>query len=65
MPMYVGMSLEAGNVWGSRSDVDLSSLRTDASLFIGLDSLLGPVYLSFGYDSGGNTAIFLSLGRGF
>lgn len=65
MPMYVGMSLEAGNVWGSRSDVDFSSLRTDASLFIGLDSLLGPVYLSFGYDSGGNTAIFLSLGRGF
>jgi NTE family protein len=65
MPMYVGMSLEAGNVWGGRGDVDLSSLRTDASLFIGLDSLLGPVYLSFGYDSGGNTAIFLSLGRGF
>jgi NTE family protein len=65
MPMYAGLSLEFGNVWDSRSDMDFSSLRTDASVFLGLDSFLGPAYLSFGYDSGGHSAVFLSLGRGF
>jgi NTE family protein len=68
MPMYAGISVEAGNVWGSRREIDelrFSKLRTDASVFIGLDSFLGPAYLSFGYDSVGHTAIFLSLGRGF
>lgn len=65
MPMYAGLSLEAGNVWDSRDDFGFSSMRTDASVFLGLDSFLGPAYLSFGYDSGGHTAVFLSLGRGF
>jgi NTE family protein len=65
MPMYAGASLESGNVWGSRNDLGFSKVRTDASVFIGVDSFLGPAYLSFGYDSVGRTAIFLSLGRGF
>ena len=65
LPMYAGMSLEAGNAWSDRSDIDLGSFRTDASVFVGLDTFLGPAFLSYGYDSGGHTTIYLSLGRGF
>jgi NTE family protein len=65
MPLYLGMSMEMGNVWGNRREIRSTDLRTDASMFLGLDSYLGPVYLSFGYDSGGTRTVFLSVGRGF
>ena len=65
VPLYLGMSLEAGNAWQTRDDIRFESLRTDASLFFGLDTFLGPAYISAGYDSRGRSAVYLSLGRGF
>jgi NTE family protein len=65
VPMYVGFSLEAGNVWDRRNDASFSSARKDGSLFLGLDTLLGPVYLGFGLEDGGGTASYLFLGRTF
>ena len=62
VPTYLGMSLEAGNVWKKRS---FGSTQKDASVFIGLDTLLGPVYLASGFDDHGNQAFYLFLGRTF
>lgn len=65
VPTYLGMSLELGNVWDNRQDISLGSARRNASLFLGLDTLLGPVYLGSGFDYKGNTAFYLFLGRTF
>ena len=65
VPLYAGLSLEAGNVWQQRSDVSLSDLRKDASLFMGADTILGPIYLGTGVDEHGNSAFYLFLGRTF
>ncbi len=65
VPMYAGMSFEAGNAWQSRSDMDFGSARKDFSLFFGLDTFLGPAYFAVGYDVRGRSALYLSLGRGF
>ncbi len=65
LPAYAGVSLEAGNVWQNRRDVSFGDLRTNASLFFGLDTPLGPVYLATGYDEGGDQAFYLFLGRTF
>jgi NTE family protein len=65
LPVFVGTSLELGNVWSSRHDISVDSARTNGSLFIGLDTLLGPVYLATGFDEGGNSAYYLFLGRTF
>jgi NTE family protein len=65
VPLYVGVSLEAGNVWDRRSDASFGSARKDGSVFLGLDTLLGPVYLGFGIEDGGATASYLFLGRTF
>jgi len=65
VPVYVGASLETGNVWTSRRDISLESARTNGSLFIGLDTLLGPVYFATGFDEGGGSAYYLFLGRTF
>ena len=65
VPVFIGTSLEVGNVWSSRHDISLDSARTNGSLFIGLDTLLGPVYLATGFDEGGGSAYYLFLGRTF
>jgi NTE family protein len=65
LPVYVGVSLEAGNVWDNRRDISFDSARTNGSVFIGLDTLLGPVYLATGFDDDGGSAYYLFLGRTF
>jgi NTE family protein len=64
LPAYAGVSLEAGNTWLDREDM-FGDLRMNASLFFGLDTPLGPVYLATGYDEGGDKAFYLFLGRTF
>ncbi len=51
-PLYLGLSLEAGNVWQRRSDASFGGTRKDASLFLGLDTPIGPVYLATGFEEG-------------
>jgi NTE family protein len=64
-PTYLGLSLEAGNVWTKRSQASFDSARKDASIFLGLDTFLGPVYLATGFDEDGREAFYLFLGRTF
>lgn len=64
-PAYAGMSLEAGNTWLDSADASFGDLRKNASLFFGVDSPLGPVYLAAGYDQDGEKAFYLFLGRTF
>jgi NTE family protein len=65
VPTYVGLSLEAGNVWQTRSEAHFGNTEKDASVFLGLDTFLGPVYLASGFDEHGNQAFYLFLGRTF
>ena len=62
---YAGLSLEVGNVWQESADANLDATRRDASVFLGLDTLIGPLYLAAGVDNGGETAFYLFLGRPF
>ena len=64
-PVYLGASLEAGNVWADRSDMGFDDLIVAGSGFVGVDTPLGPVYLSYGHAEGGNDAVYLVLGRAF
>ncbi len=65
VPTYLGASLEAGNVWQTRSEASFANTRKDASIFIGMDTLLGPLYLASGFDQHGDQAFYLFLGRSF
>jgi NTE family protein len=65
LPAYAGVSLEAGNTWADRSDMSFGDLRKDASVFFGVDTPLGPLYLATGFDEGGDKAFYLFLGRTF
>ena len=64
-PAYLGFSLEAGNVWQRRDDLELDRLLTGGSLFLGAESPFGPVYLAAGLAEGGERAFYLYLGKTF
>ena len=63
--LYMGGSLEAGNVWteNEQSDADFDDLRASGSLWAGVDTIFGPLYLGWGLSEGGNTSWYLFLGR--
>jgi len=65
VPTYLGLSLEMGNVWQTRSAASFSNTQKDASVFLGMDTFLGPVYVATGFDEHGNQAFYLFLGRVF
>lgn len=65
VPAYLGFSAELGNVWESRADISVGSAQRHGSVFLGLDTLLGPVYLGTGFADDGSTGFYLFLGRTF
>jgi len=61
--LFVGGSLEAGNAWQQRQAISSNGLRTGSSLFVGVDTGIGPVYLSLVHAPKGYTGLYLFLGR--
>lgn len=65
MPLYVGVSGEAGNVWNKRADINFESLILAGSIFVGTKSYLGPIYLAYGQAQRGHSSFYLYLGQRF
>ncbi|MCL1122480.1 patatin-like phospholipase family protein [Shewanella seohaensis] len=64
-PLYLGLSLEAGNVWFERDEVSLSDLIYASSLYIGTDTSMGPAALGFGITDMGDKSLYLFIGKAF
>jgi NTE family protein len=65
IPLFAGGSLEIGGAWNDYDDIDFPSLIPAGSLFLGVDTPLGPFYLAGGLAEGGNASMYLLLGRLF
>ena len=65
LPIYVGGSLEAGNVYPSFDDIDFADAIYATSVFAGLKSPLGPIFVGIGYNDKGNTSLYFSIGSFF
>ena len=63
--LFIGFSLEAGNVFQDRNEIRWGNTLTGGSLFVGADTAVGPGYLSFGRTEGGRRSVTLSVGRPF
>lgn len=62
VPAYAGSSLELGNVWDERRDISVSSLIVAGSLFLGLDTPFGPMFLGYGLTDTQESTVFLNFG---
>ncbi len=59
---YFGASLELGNVWQDQNDVDIDDTIFAGSVFLGADTPMGPMYLSYGHNDDGDNSIYLFMG---
>ena len=62
-PVYLGVSAEAGNIWQRRSDISVDTMIMNGSVFTGIDTFIGPVYLAVGFAEGGNRNVYLFIGE--
>ena len=58
-------SVGLGNVWEDRDDISADSAIISGSVFLGADTPIGPFYTGYGYAEGGNSSLFLFLGKAF
>ena len=63
-PGYLGGTIEYGNVHSDSADL-FSDGILNGSIYLGINSLLGPLYLGMGFAEGGRRVPFLSIGSIF
>ena len=63
--LHVGFSVEAGSAWPEAGGVRLDELKGGASVFVGMETLLGPLYLVYGRATSGGDTLYLFVGRTF
>ena len=63
VPAFVGGSLEAGNVYEDRDDlISFENLILAGSVFVGIDSPFGPIFLGYGRADTGESSLYLNFG---
>lgn len=65
LAVYVGGSVERGNVWFDSSEISGADAITAGSIFLGAKTPLGPGYLSLGFVEGGLRSVNLNFGHVF
>lgn len=65
MPVYAGFSVEGGQLWSERSDVAFNDMIASGSIYLAIDSPLGPLYLAYGRTNESHQALYLALGWPF
>ena len=63
--LNIGASLETGAVWRGRESVQAEDLQLAGSVWAGLDTLFGPIYVGYGLAEGGRKQFYLLIGRIF
>ncbi len=62
---YGGLSLEVGKVGDPLISGNPDGVLKSGSLFVGIDTPLGPAYLAYGQASTGSSSLYFFLGRAF
>jgi NTE family protein len=61
--MFLGVSIEAGQVNKPVVPGSPTEVLLGGSIFLAMDTLLGPVYLAYGFADGGRDSAYFLLGR--
>ncbi|MCK0067958.1 patatin-like phospholipase family protein [Kordiimonas laminariae] len=61
-PLYLGFSSEIGNVWADLDDFSADDLILGGTLFAGVESPIGPIFIGGSHNNAGRTSFFLFIG---
>ncbi len=62
---YVGVSLEAGNVFSVDGPMSAGAFLHGGTLYLGAETPMGPFYLGYGSTEGGRHRWYLAIGDHF
>ncbi len=62
---FAGGSVEAGNVWKTRSQMNWNDVRLSGSMFMGSRTMAGAIYVGIGFSEEGDTLFYFTLGQIF
>ena len=60
--LYAGASFETANISLKRSETDRRDSICSGSVFVGMDTNLGPIYIGYGHAEGNRYAVYFALG---
>jgi len=60
--VWAGTSIEYGNIWEDRDDIDIGDGLFAGSLFLGAQTILGPLFFGYGVAEGGASSFYIYLG---
>jgi len=63
----MGFSVESGGVWDDRDDIGFEDMRLGGSVFIGVKTFVGPLYIGYGLAEGQSSEgrLYTFLGKTF
>jgi len=64
-PAFAGITVELGNAWDARGDISFGNAMLGGSIWAGVDTPVGPVYVGYGRTEGDTDAAYVHLGRAF
>lgn len=64
-PVFVGASIEVGNIWQTQAQRDWQDLVSAGSVFIGTETAFGPAILALGSNELSQHTLYLSIGKRF
>jgi len=63
---YIGCSIEAAKTWyKNRTTFADTKTLVGSSVYIAIDTIIGPLYLAYGYSDTSNQTVYFSLGRSY
>ena len=65
IPLYAGATVVAGNTWSRHGDASWDDLRVAGNLFLGADTLIGPMFVVFGAAEHSRTSLYFFIGKPF
>jgi NTE family protein len=64
--VYFGGSAESGNVWQDVHQIDFGKMVYAGSFFIGLDTIVGPIYFVYGLaEKSDGGEFYIHIGKRF
>ncbi|MCG3204628.1 MAG: hypothetical protein KCHDKBKB_01343 [Elusimicrobia bacterium] len=64
-PLYLGSAVEWGGAWETRSEISESSGLWSGSIFVAVDSGIGPVYVGYSQTEAGRYVVSFNVGQAF